>query len=349
MADPATSRANSIGLARLLLAGAVVYGHSWYFAARDTEEPVSRWLFAGADAPAPIGVKGFFVLSGYLVLGSEQRLESARRFLWHRFLRIYPGLWACLLVTGLLFPLVAWSLGHGVPHWSSAWRYVVANAVLIREAYAVEGLFAHVPRAGDLNGSLWTLPYEIACYVGLAAFGWLGLTRRGSTWPWLVAAGFLALYIHDLVRPEAGVFFKSEGRRLCVWFVVGGAVALADPVRVRAAARGLWAALGVAAYAVACRTGAATLLGPFLLLPTFLWLMWGLPWHDFETRARGDYSYGLYIYACPVQQALAAMHLHETNLSVYIAASFLVTLLLAVASWHLVEKHALRLKSLGRR
>ncbi len=77
--------------------------------------------------------------------------------------------------------------------------------------------------------------------------------------------------------------------------------------------------------------------------------MWGLPQRDFESHVRGDYSYGLYIYACPVQQALAAMHLHEANFPAYIAASLLVSLLLATASWHLVEKHALRLKSLGRR
>ncbi len=247
----------------------MVYGHSWYFANRETEEPLSRWLFAGADAPAPIGVKGFFLLSGYLILGSEQRLESTRRFLWHRFLRIYPGLWVCLLVTGVIFPLVAWSLGHGAPHWISAWRYVGANAVLIRETYSVEGLFAHVPRAGDLNGSLWTLPYEIACYMSLATFGWLGFNRRGSIWPWLVAASFLTIFIHDLIAPEAGLFFKNEGRRLCIWFVVGGAVALADPACVRAAARGLWAVLGVAAYAVACRTVAPPCWGRSCSYPRF--------------------------------------------------------------------------------
>ena len=61
----------------------------------------------------------------------------------------------------------------------------------------------------------------------------------------------------------------------------------------------------------------------------------------------GDYSYGVYIYAFPVQQAIVAV---APGISVIelVASAFLVTLLLAVASWHLVEVHALALKKFAR-
>ena len=50
----------------------------------------------------------FFVLSGFLISRSGLRSPSLGRFLWHRFLRIFPGYWVCLLICALVFgPLVA--------------------------------------------------------------------------------------------------------------------------------------------------------------------------------------------------------------------------------------------------
>jgi peptidoglycan/LPS O-acetylase OafA/YrhL len=56
-----------------------------------------------------------------------------------------------------------------------------------------------------------------------------------------------------------------------------------------------------------------------------------------------DYSYGLYIYAFPLQQALAELDVTK-NFSLYILLCFLVILPFAIFSWHIVEKPSLRLK-----
>ena len=63
--------------------------------------------------------------------------------------------------------------------------------------------------------------------------------------------------------------------------------------------------------------------------------------------AGGDVSYGLYIYAFPVEQALVALHPH-LGWGALVLSSLAATYLLALASWRLVERPSLRLKRLVR-
>jgi peptidoglycan/LPS O-acetylase OafA/YrhL len=58
----------------------------------------------------------------------------------------------------------------------------------------------------------------------------------------------------------------------------------------------------------------------------------------------GDLSYGIYIYAWPVQQIGVALMGRRTSYLELLSISVPVTLALGTASWHLVEKKALRFK-----
>jgi len=61
----------------------------------------------------------------------------------------------------------------------------------------------------------------------------------------------------------------------------------------------------------------------------------------------GDFSYGMYLYAFPVQQTLASAGGAGWSHYAYVTVCFGATLLLAVASWHAVERPALSLKWRG--
>jgi len=80
------------------------------------------------------------------------------------------------------------------------------------------------------------------------------------------------------------------------------------------------------------------------MAPTLIWLARFLPLSGFEKWAGGDYSYGLYLYAYPVQQTLAHFQVHEWGLWPYLALSFLIALVLGALSWHFIEHPALSLR-----
>jgi len=276
---------------------------------------------------------------------SERRMTSARGFLFNRFLRIYPGLWACLLFTGLLMPVIFLHFDRSnAENWSSAFSYVQNNWWQPRSQVGIAGLFQGIPREGDLNGSLWTLPYEIGCYVCLALAGWFGATAGRALPAWLLGAALLGLYCNDVLLPAHAVFFKSEGRGLCAWFVCGSLMALLPESKLRSRLSGSVVAAVAAAWLASFRLGVPSLIGPVSLTLIVLWLSWNLPLKGFETKAGGDFSYGLYIYAYPVQQALAFIGVVKFGVVVYFLLSLVIALALAILSWHTIEKPALRFK-----
>jgi len=72
------------------------------------------------------------------------------------------------------------------------------------------------------------------------------------------------------------------------------------------------------------------------------WFAYCLPWYGFSRF--GDYSYGVYLWGFPCQQ-LCVSWLDHPRPSEIILTAFPLALGLAVASWHLVEQPALRLKN----
>lgn len=347
-------RTNSIGILRVILAGMVIYSHTHLLGGFERE-----WLFRHASIDAGrIAVEGFFVLSGWLVTLSWQRQPNLGRFLWHRFLRLAPAMWACLAVTALVLTPLLWlhtSPDNTVPFRSlapSPLGYVGHNLVLPRSQIAI-GPFPNLgPWAGDWNGSLWTIFYEGACYLMIAGLALGGLTTRFRVTGTLLIVGLLAGHVlwqvapHGFLPTRLGRLYDTPGKLLTLHFLAGAALATwAEPFR-RVLQRPWLPGAAALALAVSWPTGGADWLSPFLMPPALLWFAYHGPLPDFEKTVHGDYSYGLYLYGYPVQQTLAHFGVHHLGFVPYLVAGFLGTLCFAVISWHAVEKHALGLKSI---
>jgi peptidoglycan/LPS O-acetylase OafA/YrhL len=325
-----------IGLALLVAAAHAMVTHTGH-------EP--RW---GNTTLGDLAVDGFFVLSGFLVTASYQRIEGATaqasfwpvvRFGWHRFLRIMPGFWVCLLVLAfLLAPVVAILEGRppSTPFVTepSSWDFVVNNAGLLIRQYGIAGLLAGNPFPSVFDGALWTLVLEAVCYALLAVLGWCGVVRR-HRWVVLLLAGmFWALLIAQSFGVDTVIGDLTT--RLVLMFLLGVASYLFRrwiPINLALAVAALVLVIGGLAFFDEYR-----MVGAAALAYLTLYLGAGLP---HAVRFRADLSYGIYIYHWPVQQLLMVTSAAALPTVAFLAVSLAAALVPAAASWFLIEKHAL--------
>lgn len=178
-------------------------------------------------------------------------------------------------------------------------------------------------------------------YLAVAVLGLVRSTR----WSYVALATTSAVATSLWAwRHDPWVFCGFDTRQLVIcgtYFWMG-----AEIYKLRLSRHFTVSGLLMALVALIClqRTPLAMLIGIWVLLPV---LMIGFaeaqaPWLS-RLTGTGDYSYGVYIYAFPVQQTLVSLW-PTMDMTVYIAWTLVISLSLAVASWHLVERQALHLK-----
>jgi peptidoglycan/LPS O-acetylase OafA/YrhL len=336
--EGASSR-NNIGTLRLAGALAVLFGHSFALTGgAHSRDPISD--LTHDVTPYHLGLPGlgvamFFVISGYLVTQSFARRRSVVAYGEARVLRIFPALICAVAVTVLVGALVS-SAGAAYLTSRETLSYGIHNASLIDLRYSLPGVFQHNPVA-SVNGSLWTLPVEFRMYILVAIAGVLGALGRRTLFN-LVA---LACMVVTLAWPDSSpLLAKPEHEQLAVFFLAGAALFVnRDLVPLRLA--GL--AIAALAAAIASQTGAYGLVFAFAFAYAVLLLGFGQGLRLPDLSARGDLSYGTYLYAFPVTQ-LWVDALNPGSPWVVAALTFACTLPLAWFSWHLVEAPALALK-----
>jgi peptidoglycan/LPS O-acetylase OafA/YrhL len=324
-------RQNNFDALRVLAAVFVIFGHGVILTGRLGDFP-----FLLPQKFEHVGVCIFFVISGYLITGSWERSHSVGQFISSRILRIMPLLVTVIVLsTFLLGPLVT-TLSPGA-YFSSGqtWQYLI-NIVFL-PADGLPGVFAALPYPNAVNGSVWTLRAEVICY-GVVLI--LGLLRRR-----MQTAGFVVFAMGSLVLVLAGPVIiagsnVSAAANYWIYFAIGALLKLYAPRRIFVP----W----IAAVVFACWL-IAQIVTPWnvaeifslIALPYFV-LSFGLASTPIVRRTArfGDISYGIYLWAFPVQQLVVA---YFGRLPFPIDLALVVTFAgaLAFASWHLIEKRAL--------
>ena len=319
------------------------------------------------------GVDLFFVLSGFLITGILYDAKALphyfRNFYVRRTLRIFPLYYGVLVLLFLVLPsaLVSYPMGlaESADHQAWLWTYTSNIYLAITRAWAlpyvshfwslaVEEHFYLVWPIVVLVSSRTTL---LGICAGSAVFA-LGLRCALS----FAGAGDVALVVLTPCRLDAlcigaalaiavrGAGIERVARTARPWLFVLPALVLAVSAwnatqgslpDVMLPLRGTLVALCFGALLVASLVAPATSWGGRLL-------------HARWMRFLGKYSYGLYVFHGVIAYALqehAALDALSEKLGSHLAAMIVqaiagsgVSLLVAVASYELFEKHFLRLK-----
>ncbi len=335
-------RANNFDALRVALALMVIFSHSYpLLLGSNDREPLSL-ATGGQRTAGEIAVDGFFLISGFLIALSWQRSRGLADYLRRRVLRIYPGFLVavafCSLVVG---PLLAPDVGV---YWK---RFDVSRFLIL--AFKLEG--ALTPGL-DTNGSLWSIRYEFFCYLAIAGMGLIGMLRRR---PLVAMAALACSAIHarqllfDYQMPGSRLSwlwcYPGFWPRLAACFLAGSSFYLYSDRVVLSTRWAIAAAARMAAAAALPSTRAFALLIPWLGGYLLFYLAFFPAGRLRDIARRGDLTYGLYLYAFPVQVLLVHWFKPHLNPIGLFFAATAVTAVLAALSWHLVERPCLRLKS----
>jgi peptidoglycan/LPS O-acetylase OafA/YrhL len=337
----ADSRRNNLRIVRLVAATAVIFAHSYglnFGLAAERYEPLAA--LTGIDSGS-LAVDVFFVASGFLVGRSLLRGRDPVDFLLSRALRIYPGLiCAVLAMAFLLGPAVTGLSLHGYfrDHW--LYRFIAFDTTMVSPWRFVPGLpgtFADLPYPKVVNGSLWTLPWELWMYAVL--LGLFLVRGLGRVYPVILGALALAYASVALGLWDAGVYPGIAIRFLAMFHAGVAAYRFRDRIVL---SWPVFATLSVAMVVVNVATQTAVLL-PLWLAYAVLFVSYYPPLVIERWCDGPDYSYGIYIYAYTVQQTLIWRFGPMPVLPHFLLAWGL-TMPLAMLSWHFIEEPALNLK-----
>ena len=331
------NRDNNFNLIRAIAATAVLVSHAYPIAlGPEAKEPLQDLTGYSLGS---LSVYVFFAISGFLITASFERSSSVASFLSARILRLVPGLAvSLLLVAFVLGPVVTTlPLGEYLSN-PEVYRFLGKNMALIWPEYYLPGVFETNPYPA-IEGSIWTLFHEVVCYMGVLVIGLFGvLQRRGAM---VAAVGLYLVFwaigeFSDVTLPS-----KIEGlRRLSMPFAIG----VIFYVWKANLPLSVWVLGGLCAVTFGLRDTAAydLLLIISLSYGTF-WLAY-IPKGVVRGYNRiGDYSYGIYIYAFPMQGAAVWAFGSMSPLENMLIA-FPLTLLPSILSWHLLEEPALGLR-----
>ena len=324
---------------RILLASAVLLWHSYQYSYG--QDAMLAAYTAGWGYLVVLILPIFFALSGFLVSTSIDRSPSIAAFLGLRAIRIFPGLVVEVTLSAVLLgPLVS---GLTLKEYSSSpefFRYFLNCLGWIH--YTLPGVFHDNIYPNLVNASLWTVPFELECYVLISGLAFIGVFKRRNLLLPIFIAVSVAVAVNLLAKGHHPLYHSVlNGRMLVLNFFAGivfSRLRSSIPYNVPAGIFALIAASGM------------LLTGDILPYFSPLFIGYGTVCLGLTNPRRtlivtsGDYSYGVYLYAGPIQQTIVYVLGRQSTWIVNVAIALPLAVALALFSWWCVEKPFLKLR-----
>jgi peptidoglycan/LPS O-acetylase OafA/YrhL len=332
-------RTNNFDLLRFVLASMVFLVHVHVLSGAPELNFLSRYV------SADLAVKGFFVVSGFLIFRSFDASRSASDYFDKRVRRIYPA-YACVILASAFIGAFITQLSLSEYLSLSLLKYLGANLLFLNFlALELPGVFTGNPFQA-VNGALWTLKIEVAFYLVVPLIAWL-FRRLGF---WRVFIGLYAtsvvylLVLEAMAQRTGSPIFELFARQLpgqLTYFLVGGAFHYRPAILNRGALPMVLLSIAWLVFGSAALNAIVT---PICLGVVVMYFAIGIP--SFANLGRyGDLSYGIYIIHFPVLQFLVWKGIFAKNPVWAFILAIIVVVVLAWVSWHLIEKRWLRKSS----
>lgn len=328
---------NNFDFLRLLFAIFVIITHSYPLSGDKGFDGLGA-VTGGNLQFSYVGVKGFFIISGYLIFQSLLRSKSWVDYFWKRILRLFPALFIVLFLTVLLLPFV---YDGTVCYYENkkVYSYVFRNLSLIKLQYSIPGVFEKNVYGMAINGSLWTICYEFTMYALLSVFIFFK-SKRAVVGVLLVFMYVIFFVFYFLFSSMFAFHFydlnSTHLSELGLFFLGGSLLAFFN--------YGTFKFINTAIVFSGILIFVSEMF--FQDSSVFRVLLWPVFIIGIGERATplisqvgtkiGDLSYGIYIYGFPIQQTL--MHFYHLNAIELMFLSIPISMLFGYFSWHLIEK-----------
>jgi peptidoglycan/LPS O-acetylase OafA/YrhL len=336
---------NAFDLLRVILALSVLISHCYLIGGYGTEPFIA--LVKNQTYIAEFGVIGFFALSGYLIAGSYDRSKVFYVFLWHRFLRIFPGFWFCLIITAFVIaPIIYFSQHQSLNAFpftgaNGSLSFIYKNFFLKVNQWSVGDILNQSAYKLSLNGSLWTLLPEFYCYLFILLTGLCGLLNTNKlTFTVITAFVYLIYILKFAFNIDYGPTFLilSDALKLYTSFLFGSLLYIYRE-ELKFDKKALIVIILFAALLL--KFGGYKVFAPIAISVICIHLF-----SKFKASFKYDISYGLYIYAFPIEQLVYNLWGKYLNIWGYLTISLLITCAVAFLSFVLIEKPFLKFKNI---
>ena len=338
---------NNITLFRLIAAWLVLYTHSWALTGAKGLDQYSLpdRLFA-AYMPFDMKLSGvavamFFLFSGFLITKSFDRGKSNIHYVTSRVLRIYPALWVNLLFCAFVIgPIFTQFNLEQILKGETVWSYIRTNAVMLKTHYRLMGsseIFPANPNVFGINGSLWTLPAELRAYILVFLFGLLGAFKSLRIFSIAIIGLIVAFLYFDA---KSLLVAHPSHFRLMLFFLIGS-IFYGLKKYIRLDIRILFSLAIIAIMSK--ETDLYNLIASVAISYALFYISYHPKLRLPSIDRFGDFSYGLYLYAFPIQQSVVSVR-PEIDPIMLVIISTILSMIAAVLSWFIVEKPSLGLK-----
>ncbi|WP_196806563.1 acyltransferase family protein [Methylobacter luteus] len=333
---------NNLDIFRVIAACMVIYGHAYPLSPEAGQIDIVRRLVR-FDYSGSLAVNIFFFLSGLVVTNSLLEKRNLIQFVISRIFRIWPALFITVFISAFILGPVLTKLPINEYFGSGdAFRYFYKSLILNYQL-SLPGVFVDNPWKNSVNGSLWTISYEVSAYLIVLSLFMVGLFKS-KILPLIL---FLVILIDPLLGNKllfTWLPHKHHINMLAPCFAFGSILAFyKDQISIN-----FFLILGAWLLFYLFRNCGYKFY--FLYYAIFVSIIY-IASLDFviKLKPKSDISYGIYLWGFPVQQILAS-YFHEYGVLFNQVSALCISIILGFISWHLIEKRCISLGAkLGRK